>query len=98
MWIKWKYNDHGHGGFRELEVPDDVEKTYGSVVDYICELGLVPTWSERFCTSRIKWEKIGGPKTATLAVLIANGRSRIDALTDDVDRWEKLLVKMTLTS
>ena len=26
MWIKWKYNDHGCGDFKELEIPDDLAR------------------------------------------------------------------------
>jgi hypothetical protein len=57
MWIKWKYNDHGHPDFRELEIPDDLDG-HSSVEDWICGHDLVPTWSERFTESRIKWEKL----------------------------------------
>jgi len=57
MWIKWKYNDHGHPDFKELEIPDDLDG-WETVEEWICERGLVPQYSERFSTSRIKWEKL----------------------------------------
>ena len=77
MFIKWKYNDHGHPDFQELEVPTETYngKTYyggeSSVEDYICELGLVPTWSERFLVGRIKWKRINKPSKEFLKKQIA---------------------------
>ena len=77
MWIKWKYNDHGAGGWNELEVPTETGSSgriyYGgeeSVEDYICELSLVPTWSERFTKGRIEWRKIKQPSKDTIKKLI----------------------------
>ena len=59
MWIKWKYNDHGCGDFKELEIPDDLGG-YESVEEYLCERDdlFIPTWSERFLMCRVKWEKL----------------------------------------
>ncbi len=72
MWIKWKYNDHGWPDFAELEIPEG----YDSVKDYISNQGLVPTWSERFCESRIKWEKIDKPRNIyNLTPCVAHGRA-----------------------
>jgi len=60
MWIKWKYNDHGHPDFKTLEIPDDFDG-YESVEEYLCEQRLVPVWSERFMAVRIKWKEIAAP-------------------------------------
>ena len=57
MFIKWKYNDHGHSDFKTVEIPDDLDG-YESVEEYICDHGWVPTWSERFWAGRIKWEQV----------------------------------------
>ena len=57
MYIKWKYNDHGHPDFKVVEIPDDLDG-YETVEDYICEMNWVPTWSERFMVDRIKWSKV----------------------------------------
>lgn len=64
MWIKWKYNDHGHGDFKDLEIPDDEvngldeTETNQAVRQYLCDHCDIPTWSERYMESRIKWEKL----------------------------------------
>lgn len=76
MWIKWKYNDHGHPDFKELEVPDDFEGLE-SVEEYICERGLVPTWSERFMIGRIKWEKLSKPSADTVTAKINTLRAGV---------------------
>jgi len=58
MWIKWKYNDHGWPGFKELEIPDDLDGCE-NVIDYLCEHNLgVPVWSERFLVERIEWKPL----------------------------------------
>jgi len=57
MFIKWLYCDHGFGGFKESEIPDDFGGME-TVEDYICEMGWVPTHGSRFMMSRIKWEKV----------------------------------------
>ncbi len=91
MWIKWKYNDHGHPDFKELEIPTETYsgKTYyggeASVEEYICELGLVPTWSERFDGSRIKWQKIRKPSKETIL-------NKIDELKNGIS-WRKKKLK-----
>lgn len=58
MWIKWRYNDHGWPDFKELEIPDDLDGEE-SVEDYLIERRdlHIPTWSERYDSRRIKWEK-----------------------------------------
>lgn len=91
MWIKWKYNDHGHPDFKELEVPDDVVKSYGSVENYICEEGLVPTWSERFLSCRIKWEKIKAPRIETLKSEIAKLKEGISWRRKKMAQLKKLI-------
>ncbi len=59
MWIKWKYNDHGWPDFKELEIPDDLDG-WESVEEYLIERRdlFIPTWSERYMSERIKWEKL----------------------------------------
>ena len=59
MWIKWKYNDHGCPDFQELEIPDDLDGEE-SVEDYLIQRRdlSIPTWSERYISGRIKWEKL----------------------------------------
>jgi hypothetical protein len=62
MWIKWKYNDHAWPDFKELEVPDWALKEYDSeeesILNYIIDNCNIPTWSERYMSGRIKWEKV----------------------------------------
>ncbi len=70
MWIKWKYNDHGAGGFKELEITPSMTESYGDPKSVICELGLVPTWGERFDMGRIEWHKIRKPSPDTVACMI----------------------------
>ena len=91
MWIKWKYNDHGAGGFRELEVPKDVVKNYGSVEDYICELGLVPTDSERFLMGRIEWKRLRKPRKETVVKKILELKNGIKWRRQEVKRLSELL-------
>lgn len=90
MWIKWKYNDHGAGGFKELEVPKDWCK---SPKDYICELELVPTWGERFDMGRIEWKKVRGPSKVKLRSDIANLRDEIHSLQSKLAKYELLLAR-----
>jgi len=58
MWIKYKYNDHGWSNdYKTLEIPDDLDGCE-SILEYLCDCtDLFPTWSERFHTDRIKFEK-----------------------------------------
>jgi hypothetical protein len=93
MFIKWKYNDHGHPDFETLEVPDDVKTDYVSVADYICECGLVPTWSERFSMSRIKWEKIEIPPKQFLISQILQMKKDIDTQQLKIQQYQELLDK-----
>ena len=62
MWIKWKYNDHGGPDFKELEIPDDFDG-YETVEAYLIERSdlHIPTWSERYNSRRIHWEKLELP-------------------------------------
>lgn len=83
--------DHGHPDFKELEVPNGVEPDNRSIKEYICELGLVPTWSERFMTERIKWEKLEEPKQETVKKKISELKSGIKWRRAEVKRLEKLL-------
>ncbi len=92
MWIKWKYNDHGHPDFKELEVPDDLDGE-PSVEDYICERGLVPTWSERFMASRIKWDRIEIPSRQHLENLIGSLRDSRRYSLKKIREYRKLLEK-----
>jgi hypothetical protein len=59
MWIKWLYCDHGWPNFKELEIPDDLDGEE-SVEDYLIQRRdlNIPTWSERYDSRRIKWEKL----------------------------------------
>ena len=91
MFIKWKYNDHGHPDFKELEVPDDLGG-YESVEEYICERGLVPTWSERFMIGRIKWEKIAAPSKAFLASKISEFEAIIRGRRRKIKEYKQLLL------
>lgn len=90
MWIEWKYNDHGHPDFKELEIPDDVVECYGSVEEYICDEGLVPTWSERFFAGRIKWRKIESPKPETISKLIDQYQKQIDWRVEKIKQLKTL--------
>lgn len=60
MWIKWKYNDHGWPDFAELEVPDNMGG-YETLEEYLIDHCSLPTWSERYDSRRIKWEKLNLP-------------------------------------
>jgi len=90
MWIKWKYNDHGWGDFKELEIPDDMggEET---VEDYLIEACDLPTWSERFYRSRIKWERLNLPpeeekvrKVKKLTALVAVYERDLQRMKDEL--------------
>lgn len=94
MWIKWKYNDHGAGGFKEIEVPDNVVRDYGSVEDYICELGLVPVGSERFMMSRIEWKKLKAPSKEVVLASINDALARIKYARAEVKRLRALFEKL----
>lgn len=104
MFIKWKYNDHGAGGFRELEVPTETHtsgNTYydgeRSVEDYICEQGLVPTWSERFTKSRIEWEKLENPSKEFLQSQIKKLSNEIAIRRKEVKRYKNLLITLDIS-
>ena len=90
MFIKWKYNDHGHADFKEVEIPDDFDG-YESVEEYICEMGWVPTWSERFMSSRIKWEKLNLSAAEELLRKQNNIKSSIAYHKRQVEAYEKIL-------
>jgi hypothetical protein len=90
MFIKWFYNDHGHGGYKELEIPDDLSGEE-SVEEYICALGLVPTWSERFMMGRIKWEKIDAPSEKFLRDAIGSFEREISWKNKKIAEYKKLL-------
>lgn len=92
MFIKWKYNDHGHPDFKELEIPDDFDG-YKSVEEYICEAGLVPTWSERFMVGRIKWTKLEKPSKEFLLSQLIDTKSSIKWRRKEVKRLNELLEK-----
>jgi transposase-like protein len=92
MWIKWFYNDHGHGGYKELEVP----KGY-TPVEYLCETQQVPTWSERFSEGRIKWEEISGPSPATLQAEIRKLTKEIEWRVEKKAELEQMAVEQALT-
>ncbi len=85
MWIKWKYNDHGHKDFQELEIPNDTIKDYGCVAAYLEETERVPHWSERYCRTRIHWKKIRRPAKETLTRMISH-------LTSDI-KWRREKLK-----
>jgi len=93
MFIKWKYNDHGAGGFRELEIPDDFAG-YESVEDYICEAGLVPTWSERFMVGRIEWEELKNPSIVYIKSKIASTKSTIKWNRAEIKRYNEILTTL----
>jgi hypothetical protein len=97
MWIKWRYNDHGHADFKELEIPDDLDG-YESVEDWICENGLVPTWSERFMSSRIKWQKLAKPNKETIEKKIRDTELRIKWETQKLAEYKKLLRDLTFAA
>lgn len=94
MFIKWKYNDHGHPDFRELEVPDDLDG-YESVEEWICEAGLVPTWSERFFAGRIKWEKLDKPSRDYVINRISGLKMEIGWRQQKIAELEELLKGLT---
>lgn len=92
MWIKWKYNDHGHPDFKEAEIPDDLDG-YESVEDYICEQRWVPTWSERFMSGRIKWEKIKNPFQNFVLAKIVSLKASIAYDKKELKRYQGLISK-----
>ena len=94
MLIKWKYNDHGHPDFEELEIPDDFDG-YESVEDYLCEINLVPTWSERFMKSRIKWEKLNCPRKEILMNKISHLKNTIKWSRASIKKYEEMLKGLT---
>jgi hypothetical protein len=90
MWIKWKYNDHGAGGFKEIEVPDWAKREYGGSVDnsvkhYLCDNTDIPTYSERFSTGRIEWKRIKKPSKETVL-------NKLKELKDGI-KWRRAEVK-----
>lgn len=82
MWIRWKYVDHGAGGYKELELPAGWREEHGTPEDYLCAHDLVPHWSERFLMGRIKWYRISRPRVATL-------RAAIVAAEDKASSWKR---------
>ena len=90
MFIKWRYNDHGCGDYEELEVPDNFDGL-ASVAEYICELGLVPTYSERFSMGRIKWEKIENPSTEFVLNEIENLKREIAWRQTKIVRYSNII-------
>lgn len=81
MYIKYKYNDHGHSkDWLILEVPDDLAGCE-SILEYLCDCtDIFPTWSERFHTDRIKFEKIEPTKEMILekiSILEANVKYKL---------------------
>lgn len=89
MWIKWKYNDHGHPDYERLEIPDDLEGC-SSVEEYLCEAGLVPTWSERFYAGRIKWHK-SKPNKEVILKKLHSVKGSAKFYNSEVKRLKKLL-------
>jgi hypothetical protein len=89
MWIKWKYNDHGHPDFKEVEIPDNLDGEE-TVPDYICERGWVPTWSERFMKERIKWQRISRPSPNTVDTEIESLKSSIKYKKKELARLKEL--------
>ena len=67
MWIQYKYNDHGWSNdYKPLEIPDDLSGRE-SVIEYLCDCtDIFPVWSERFCTTRIKYQEIKPTKEMIL--------------------------------
>lgn len=62
VFVKWRYNDHGWPDFKELEVPEwalqEWDSEDESIENYIVENCNIPTWSERYMSGRLKWERI----------------------------------------
>ncbi len=90
MWIKWKYVDHGHPDFKEAEIPDDLSGET-SVEDYICEAGWVPTWSERFMSGRIQWEKLDKPSKEFIEEQIKNLKVQMTWRRHEIKRFQGIL-------
>lgn len=93
MWIKWKYNDHGAGGFKEFEIPEWAMKEYPKqddcVKNYLCEKDMVPTWGERFSTGRIEWKKISKPSKETVDKAIKDLKDGIKWRKDKLKELQK---------
>lgn len=83
MFIKWKYNDHGWPDFKELEIPDDLDGEE-SVEDYLIQRRdlNIPTWSERYMSGRIKWEKLDLPAEEVKA-------RKVKSLKSQIAMWER---------
>jgi hypothetical protein len=97
MWIKWKYNDHGAGGFKEIEIPDWATKEYKSIDDsvksYLCEhTGLIPTHSERFMPGRIEWKHLRKPSKEAVTKKILELKEGIKWRRQEV-KWLSELLK-----
>lgn len=86
-WVKWRYMDHGHKDWQELEIPAEYDDPRG----WICELDLVPTWSERYTPDRIKVERIERPSRETLERLIEERKTFIEYAKSELSRLERML-------
>ena len=88
MWIKWKYNDHGWPDFKELEIPDWALQEYDSVEEsvrsYIIDNSNIPTWSERYLSGRIKWEKVEKTHAELQTIL----KKKIDGMRVTIQRHQ----------
>ena len=95
MWIKWKYNDHAWPDFRELEIPDDALQEYDteekSIKEYIIENCNIPTWSERYMSGRIQWEKIQKTPSELKAILLRKIEGARISIRREQDRLNQLI-------
>jgi hypothetical protein len=98
MWIKWKYNDHGWPDFKELEIPDDLDG-YETVEEYLIERNdlHIPTWSERYDSRRIHWEKLDLPVEEIKARQIRRLKSRITVCEAELTHLKRELTKYERT-
>ena len=93
MYIKWKYNDHGHPDFKEVEIPDDLDG-WASVEAYICDQGWVPTWSERFMKERIKWEKVDYSPIELVQKAIDKNKNLLEIRQKEIEEMKKNILSL----
>lgn len=92
MWIKWKYNDHGHPDFQEMELPKWMKEAYGTVENCLCERELVPIHSERFDPVRIEWKKLSRPTKKHLRAEITRLENEIETRQLKLSEYKSLLI------
>lgn len=109
-WIKWKYNDHEHGDWKEIELPDwlieEYDKTpaapeyvrFNLIRNWLIEdspvSNYIPSWSERYLPERVKWEKLEKPSRQTLLIKIKNHKNIAAHSRKEAKRLESILMQI----